>query len=83
MKFLIFVLLIYFSKIARLRLLIMYSRGWNSNKNQQTHLSMHIYDFPCILWLIKPTLKGPKQWSFPNILVITILAADVFIKMVQ
>ena len=33
-----------------------------------------IYDFPYILPQIKP-------WPFPNISVITILAADVFIKM--
>ena len=33
------------------------------------------YDFPYILRLIKPTVKGPKQCSFPNILGITILAA--------
>ena len=41
----------------------------------------HIYDYPYILPQIKPTLKGPKQWPFPNISVIRILAADVFIKM--
>ena len=47
------------------------------------HIYPRIYDFPYILPLIKPTLKGPKQWPFPNILVITILSADVFIKMVN
>ena len=37
--------------------------------------------FRYILPQIKPTLKGPKQWPYPNISVITIQAADVFIKM--
>ena len=46
------------------------------------HIYPRIYDFPYILPQIKPTLKGPKQWPFPNISVITILAADVFIKIV-
>ena len=46
------------------------------------HIYPRIYDFPYILPQIKPTLKGPKQRPFPNISVITILAADVFIKMV-
>ena len=46
------------------------------------HIYPRIYDFPYILPQIKPTLKGPKQWPFPNISVITILAADVLIKMV-
>ena len=46
------------------------------------HIYPRIYDFPYILPLIKPTLKGPKQWPFPNILVITILAGDVFIRFV-
>ena len=46
------------------------------------HIYPCIYDFPYILPLIKPTLKGPTQQTFPNILVITILSTDVFIKMV-
>ena len=46
------------------------------------HIYPCIYDFPYILPQIKPTLKGPKQWPFPNISEITILAVDVFIKMV-
>ena len=41
-------------------------------KIQQTH--PHIYDLPYILPQIKPTQKGPKQWPFPNISVITILS---------
>ena len=41
------------------------------------HIYPCIYDFPYIL----PPIK-PKQWPFPNILVITILAANVFIKRV-
>ena len=31
------------------------------------HIYPCIYDFSYILHLIKPTLKGPKQWPFPNI----------------
>ena len=45
------------------------------------HIYPRLYDFPYILPQIKPALKGPKQWPFPNISVISILVADVFIKM--
>ena len=45
------------------------------------HIYPRIYDFPYILPQIKPTLKGPKQWPFPNVSVITMVAADVFFKM--
>ena len=45
------------------------------------HIDPRICDFLYFLPLIKPTRKGPKQCPFRNILVITILAADVFIKL--
>ena len=45
------------------------------------HIDPRVHEFSCILPLIIPIRKGPKQWPFPNIFVITILAADVFIKM--
>ena len=46
------------------------------------HIYPRMYDFTYILPQIKPMVKGPKRWPIPNISVITILAADVFIKMV-